>query len=157
MNFLIQIASSVTSAFMRLFGMKPKNTLPPAEQVTAMAKNPPTNRQLASPEPHGVTAEHIHQIIIENSDKKIVSEIMRLQGNKDKINKQLTAPALTPEKRQKLEKTLARTTQAHKEKWGEIINSPDKDHLMTKIEQAQLKQLQKQQARDHAHDHDRTR
>jgi hypothetical protein len=54
MNFLIQIASNVTSAFLRLFGRKPKKSLPPPEQVTAMVRNPPVNRQLASPEPCGV-------------------------------------------------------------------------------------------------------
>ena len=97
---------------------------------------------------HGVTAEQVHQVIIENNDKQLINEIMRLQGNKDKINKQLAAPTLTPEKRRKLENFLVRSTQAHKEKWGEIINSPDKDCLMTKLEQAQLKQLQKQRNRD---------
>jgi hypothetical protein len=94
---------------------------------------------------HGVTAEHVHQVIIENSDKQIVDEIMKLQGDKDKINKQLADPALTPEKRRKLENNLIRKTHAHKAKWGEVIDSPDKDRLMTKIEQAQAKQLQQQQ------------
>jgi type IV secretion system protein VirD4 len=54
MNFLVQIASSVTSAFMRLFGRKPKNPLPPPDKATAMAKNPPANRRLASSEPRGI-------------------------------------------------------------------------------------------------------
>jgi len=54
MNFLVQIASSVTSAFMRLFGRKPKDPLPPPEQATQAAKNPPANRLLASPIPCGV-------------------------------------------------------------------------------------------------------
>jgi len=54
MNFLVQIASSVTSAFMRLFGRKPKNPLPPPDKATAMAKNPPANRHLASSEPRGI-------------------------------------------------------------------------------------------------------
>jgi len=51
MNFLVQIFSSVVSAFLRLFGRKP-NSPPPSDDVTA--KNPSANRRLASPEPHGV-------------------------------------------------------------------------------------------------------
>jgi type IV secretion system protein VirD4 len=54
MNFIMQIASSMTSAFMRLFGRKPQDQLPPPEAVTAMAKNPPANKLLASPVPCGV-------------------------------------------------------------------------------------------------------
>jgi hypothetical protein len=54
LNFLMQFASSVTSAFLRLFGRKPKDPLPPAENVTAMARNPPVNRLLASSKPRGV-------------------------------------------------------------------------------------------------------
>jgi hypothetical protein len=38
LNFIMQIASSITSAFMQLFGRKPKDPLPPHEQVTAMAR-----------------------------------------------------------------------------------------------------------------------
>ena len=54
MNFLMQISASIASSFARLFGRKPKNALPPAEQVTAMAKNPPVNKQLLSPIPRRV-------------------------------------------------------------------------------------------------------
>ncbi|MDR0461126.1 MAG: hypothetical protein LBH62_06825 [Nitrososphaerota archaeon] len=106
---------------------------------------------------HGVTAEQVHQIIMENSDKQLINEIMRLQSNKDKINKQLANSDLTPEKRRKLETALTRTTQAHKDKWSEIINSPDKNNLMTKLEQAQLKQLQKQRTRERDREPTRTR
>jgi len=54
MNFLIQIFSSVVSAFLRLFGRQPKNPYKNAEQITHTAKNPPVNRQLASAEPRGI-------------------------------------------------------------------------------------------------------
>jgi len=73
---------------------------------------------------HGVTAEEVHKVIIENSDQAIVKEIMRLQGTKNTINSQLAQPNLTPEKRQSLETRLTRTTQQHTAKWDEIINSP---------------------------------
>jgi type IV secretion system protein VirD4 len=53
MNFLVQIFSSIVSAFLRLFGRKPTPKKPP-EQVDFEAKNPPTNRKLASVSPHGV-------------------------------------------------------------------------------------------------------
>lgn len=105
---------------------------------------------------HGVTAEEVHQVIIENSDKQIVSEIMKLQSNKDKINKQLAEPNLSPEKRQNLEADLAEVTQEHVEKWDGVIADPDKDRIIDKIEQAQLKALAKEN-RDHDKDHDEGR
>jgi len=107
---------------------------------------------------HGVTAEEVHKIIVENSDKQLINEIMKLQGLKDHINKQLINPDLTPEKRQSLEKSLTRTTQAHADKWQEIINSPRRADLIRKIEQAQAKQLKRQnRTRDRTPDHERTR
>ncbi|MCL2798654.1 MAG: hypothetical protein FWD58_11525 [Firmicutes bacterium] len=106
---------------------------------------------------HGVTADEVHQIIQENSDKQLINEIMKLQGMKDRINKQLANPDLTPQKRQSLEKSFTRVTQAHTDKWDEIINSPRKDDLIEKMEQAQIKQLQKQQARDRDHDREPSR
>jgi hypothetical protein len=106
---------------------------------------------------HGITAEQVHQIIMENNDKQLINEIMKLQGNKNRINKQLSNSDLTPEKRRKLEISLNRATQDHKEKWSKIINSPDKNNLMTKLEKTQLKQLQKQRARDKDREPARTR
>ena len=53
-NFITQMFTSVASSFMRLFGRKPKDPLPSAEQVTVMARNPPVNKQLLSPVPRGV-------------------------------------------------------------------------------------------------------
>jgi hypothetical protein len=106
---------------------------------------------------HGVTADEVHQIIQENSDKALINEIMKLQGMKDKISKQLSAPDLTPQERQSLEKSFTHATQAHTDKWDGIINSPRKDDLIDKIEQAQLRQLQKQQARDRDHDREPSR
>jgi cytosine/adenosine deaminase-related metal-dependent hydrolase len=107
---------------------------------------------------HGVTAEAVHQIIIENSDKQIVNEIMRLQAAKDKITKQLADPNLTPQKRQSLEKSFARTKQAHADRWQEIINSPRRAELIRMTEQAQIKQLAREnRTRDRTHELDRTR
>ena len=69
MNFLVQIFSSIVSAFLRLFGRKPKNPLPPPDEVTAMAKNPPTNRRLASPEPRGVFfGKRVSQYVVKSED-----------------------------------------------------------------------------------------
>jgi type IV secretion system protein VirD4 len=69
LNFLMQIASSVTSAFLRLFGRKPKDPLPPPEQVTAMARNPPVNSRLASAEPCGVFfGTHGKQYVVKPED-----------------------------------------------------------------------------------------
>ena len=107
---------------------------------------------------HGVTAEAVHQIIIENSDKQLVNEIMRPQAAKDKINKQLAEPNLSPQKRQSHEYSLVQTTQSHREKWDEIINSPRRTELIDKVEQSQIKQLQREtHTRDRTHEYDRTR
>ena len=106
---------------------------------------------------HGITAEAVHKIIMENSDKAIVKEIMQLQKSKDIIKKQLAEPALTPEKSLLLEKRLTHATQQHTAKWDEVINSPDKDRIINKIEQAQIKQLQREQARDRTREPERAR
>jgi len=104
---------------------------------------------------HGITAEEVHKVIMENTDKAIVKEIMQLQSVKNKINKQLAEPSLTPEKSRFLEKRLSRATQQHTAAWDKVINSPDKDRIINKIEQAQAKQLQREQARERTRDHDR--
>jgi len=66
MNFLVQIFSSVASAFLRLFGRKP-NLPPPSDDVTA--KNPPVNRRLASSEPHGVFfGKYENQYVVKSED-----------------------------------------------------------------------------------------
>jgi hypothetical protein len=101
---------------------------------------------------HGVTAEEVHNVITENADKALIDEIMRLQGVKDKINKQLEEPDLSPQKRQTLEHSLTRTKQAHADRWDEIINSPRRQELMRMTEQANEKQLQKEER-----DRDRSR
>jgi hypothetical protein len=130
------------------------NQNPSLEKIIDILRNSQTKLYEALAQ-HGITAEEVHKIIIENSDQQLIKEIMQLQGIKDKINKQLEIPNLSPEKREPLEKALTRTTQAHVDKWGEIINSPRKDDLIDKMEQAQIKQLQKQQIRDRTPDHDR--
>jgi hypothetical protein len=107
---------------------------------------------------HGITAEAVHKIIMENSDKAIVKEIMQLQKSKDNIRKQLAEPSLTSEKSQLLEKRFVLKSQQHTAKWDEIINSPDKDRIINKIEQSQIKALQKEErSRDKAHEHSRSR
>jgi hypothetical protein len=97
------------------------------------------------------------RVEISRADKKTVKQIMRLQKSKDKIRTQLTKPKLTPERTQKLKQRLERKTQQHADKWDEVINSPRKDEIISKIQQAQIKELNKQQARDKTRDHDRTR
>lgn len=106
---------------------------------------------------HGVTAEAVHKVIMENSDKQIVTEIMRLQAAKDKTTKQLAAPDLTPQKRQSLERSFNRAKQAHADKWQEIINNPRRAELIRKTEQAITKKLEKSRNRDRTPDHDRSR
>jgi len=101
---------------------------------------------------HGITAEEVHRVIIENSDNAIVKEVMRLQHAKDTLKKQLTRSDLTPEQAKSLEARLARKAQQHTAAWNEVINSPDKDRIINKIEQAQIKQRQKEdraQSREH--------
>jgi hypothetical protein len=107
---------------------------------------------------HGVTAEAVHKILIENSDKKIVAEIMRLQRMKDNIRTQLTRPGLSPDQTQKLEQRLAKATQDHVDRWDEAINDPRKDEIISKIQQAQIKEMEREEReRDKTRDHDRTR
>jgi hypothetical protein len=106
---------------------------------------------------HGVTAEAVHKVIMENSDKQIVAEIMRLQAAKDKTTKQLSAPDLSPQKRQSLERSFNRAKQAHADKWQEIINNPRRPELIRLTEQAITKKLEKSRTRNRSHEHDRTR
>jgi hypothetical protein len=129
------------------FYKKASEQNPSLEKIIDILRNSQTRLYEALAQ-HGITAEEVHKIIIENSDKELIAEIMKLQGIKNRISKQLESPDLSPEKIQTLEKSLIRTTQAHTDKWDEIINSPRKDDLIEKMEQAQLRQLEKQQARD---------
>jgi len=104
---------------------------------------------------HGITAEEVHRVIIENSDNAIVKEVMRLQHAKDTLKKQLTRSDLTPEQAKSLEARLARKSYQHTAKWDEIINSPDKDRIINKIEQAQIKALRKEERqRDKLREHE---
>ena len=136
-----------------------RNNMPSLEKTIDNLRNSQTQLYEALTQ-HGITAEAVHQIIMENSDKQLVNEIMRLQAAKDKINKQLAEPNLSPQKRQSREYSLIQTTQAHREKWDEIINNPRRTELIHKVEQAQIKQLQREtRTRDHDRTHtlDRTR
>jgi len=107
---------------------------------------------------HGITAEDVHRVILENGDNAVVKEIMRLQQAKDTLRKQLTRPKLTPDQTKSLEDRLARKTQQHADKWDEVINDPRKDEIISKIQQAQIKELRREErTRDKSHDYDRTR
>lgn len=129
------------------FYKKASEQNPSLEKIVDILRNSQTKLYEALAQ-HGITAEEVHKIIIENSDKSLIDEIMKLQGIKNRINKHLESPDLSPEKIQTLEKSLTQATQAHTDKWDEIINSPRKDDLIEKMEQAQLKQLEKEQARN---------
>ena len=134
-----------------------KENNPSLEKIIDTLRNSQTRLYEALAQ-HGVTAQEVHKIITENSDKQLINEIMKLQGIKNRIDKQLTNPALSPEKHQSLELTLTRTTQAHADKWQELINSPRRADLLRKIEQAQAKQLERQnRTHDRSPDHNRTR
>jgi len=106
---------------------------------------------------HGVTAEEVYKVLMENSDKALIKEILKLQRNKNAIEKQLANPKIPPQKRQRLENSLALTSQEYKAKWDEIIKSPDKDKLIPQVEQAILKNLHKSQAQDRTHNQSRGR
>jgi len=106
---------------------------------------------------HGVTAEEVYRVIMEKSDKAIVKDILKLQKSKNTIEKQLSDPALPLQKRQRLENALALTKQEYAAKWNEIIQNPDKDNLIRRIEQATLKNFHKSQAQDRTQDQSRGR
>jgi len=107
---------------------------------------------------HGVTAEDVHRVIMENNDNAIVKEIMQLQKSKDTLKKQLAESKLTPDRAKALEKRLAQKTRQHADKWDEIINDPRKDEIINKIQQAQIKDLKKEErTRDQSREYDRTR
>jgi len=107
---------------------------------------------------HGITAEDVHRVILENGDNAVVKEIMRLQQAKDTLRKQLTGSKLTPDQTKSLEDRLALKTQQHADKWDEVINDPRKDEIISKIQQAQIKELRREErTRDKSRDHDRSR
>jgi hypothetical protein len=107
---------------------------------------------------HGVTPEETHKIIMENNDKQLVSKLMKLQSQKDKIEKQLADPNLSPKNRQTLEHSRDQTKQAHADKWNEIINSPRRAELIHMTEHAITKKHTKSRNRtlDRNPDHDHT-
>ena len=106
---------------------------------------------------HGVTAEEVYRVIMENTDKELIREILNLQKNKTDIEKQLANPAISPQKRQFLEMALADKDQEYKEKWDEAINSPNKADLMPKLEQAIIKNALKNRDQDREREPDRSR
>jgi hypothetical protein len=94
---------------------------------------------------HGVTAEDIHRVIVENNDEKLVAELLKLQNAKDKISKKLSnAQNLSSKQIQHLEEFFEQKTEEHMAKWGEIINRPNKKRLIDRIERVQKKQLSKE-------------
>jgi heat shock protein HspQ len=106
---------------------------------------------------HGVTAEDVYKVIMENSDKALIAEILNLQKNKDSLSKKLANPAISPKSRQTLEFSLDQTSQQYKELWGEMVNSPNREELMNRLEAAMTKRLQKNRSRDKTRDQDKTR
>jgi len=105
----------------------------------------------------GITAEDVYKVIMENSDKALIAEILRLQKVKANINKKLANPKLTPQKREKWEMSFTQTSDQYRELWGEMTNRPNRADLMSRIETAMTKTLQKSRARDKTRNHDRTR
>jgi hypothetical protein len=106
---------------------------------------------------HGVTAEEVYRVIMENSDKFLIAEILNLQKIKTNLDKKLADPALSPKKRQILEVSLAQTSQQYKELWDEMTNSPNRADLMNRVETAMTKDMQKARAQDKNREPDRTR
>ncbi|MCL2797957.1 MAG: hypothetical protein FWD58_07890 [Firmicutes bacterium] len=92
---------------------------------------------------NGVTAEEMHKIIMENNDKQLVKSIISLQKSKSALETKLANPDISPQKRQSFQKSLSEKEEKYAGKWNEIINSPNKDELITKIELAQSKNQQK--------------
>jgi len=83
---------------------------------------------------------------------------MQLQKAKDTLKKQLAESKLTPDRTKSLENRLAKKTRQHADKWDEIINDPRKDEIINKIQQAQIKDLKKEErTRDQSREYDRTR
>lgn len=115
------------------------------------------NKLYAALVKHEVTAEEVHKIITENNEKKLVADIVKLQKSKESIEQQLSNSTLSAEKRQSQKKALTRKSQQYTDKWNEIINSPNKDELITKIEQTQTKSLQKSRTHDRPRDPEHTR
>jgi hypothetical protein len=106
---------------------------------------------------HGITAEEMHKIITEKSDKELVKSVIKLQKSIDTIEKQLVAPVLSFSERQSLEKSLVEKSLQYDANWDKIINSPNKNDLITKIEQAQTKNMQKSRKQDKSRDFSPTR
>jgi len=134
---------------------KIKEKYPSLEKTIEILRNSQDKLYSALAE-HGVTAEEVYKVIMENNDKVLVKEVLQLQNARNAVKNQLMTPKLTPEKRQSLEKRLARATRKHADKWDEIINHPNRVNLINKIEQAQIKALQKEE-RDKSHESDRSR
>jgi hypothetical protein len=133
-----------------------RNNLPSLEKTIDTLRNS-QDKLYGALAQHGITAEEVHKIIIENSDQALIKEILNLQKNKATIKKRLEDPNISPQKRQSREIDLAQKSQQYTEKWDEVINSPNKNDLMTKIEQAQAKSLQKSRTRDKSREAERSR
>jgi hypothetical protein len=106
---------------------------------------------------HGITSEEVYRVIMENSDQALIKELLTLQKGKNTLKTQLSNPNLSPEKRQKLEKSLTLKSEQYTEKWREIADSPNKNELMKKAEQAITKDTAKDRTRSRTHDKDRSR
>jgi hypothetical protein len=129
---------------------------PSLEETIAILRNSQDKlyNSLAS---RGINAEDAYRIITEDSDRELVQSVIKLQKSIAAIEKQLADPDLSPQKRQSLENSQAQNSQQHKAKWDEIKASPNKNDLMTKIEQAQEKEVTKSREHDRTREAERTR
>jgi hypothetical protein len=129
---------------------------PSLEETIAILRNSQDKlyNSLAS---RGINAEDAYRIIMENDDRELVQSVIKLQKSIASIEKQLADPDISPQKRQSLENSQAQKSQQHKAKWDEIKSSPNKNDLMTKIEQIQEKEVTKSREQDKTHEAERTR
>jgi hypothetical protein len=104
---------------------------------------------------HGVTAEEVRRVIMENNDKELVKEVLSLQKSKSVVTKQLSNSNLLPEKRQLLEYRLNLISEEYVAKWGEVKQSSNRNELISQVEQAQIKDLQRTLQKSREQDKDR--
>jgi hypothetical protein len=106
---------------------------------------------------HGITFEGVYKVVMENSDQALIKELLDLQRDKNRLQKQLANPKLPLEKWQRLQSCISFKLDQYAAKWHEIADSPNKDELMKKAEQAITKGSAKDRTRSRTHDRDRSR
>ncbi|MDR2203493.1 MAG: hypothetical protein LBE76_04210 [Nitrososphaerota archaeon] len=106
---------------------------------------------------HGITSEEVYRVIMENSDKALIKEILQLQSSKNTIETKLSNHNISDKKRLNLERSLALKSEQYTAKWDEIINHPNKDKLITQYEQTIANRIEKARARERTRTHERSR